>query len=99
MGQRQKLNSILESIVPNVYFQPPETVKLKYDCIIYKLEHIDKRPADNASYTLDDRYQLTYITRDPDSDIRHVIAELPKCRFTRSFTADNLNHYIYQIYY
>lgn len=84
----------------NVYFQPPETIKLKYPCIIYELFDINVRHADNRSYMKNDAYNVTIITKDPDYPLIEDILDLfDMARFNRFYTADNLNHYIYTIYY
>lgn len=80
-----------------VFFQPPETVKLSYPCLIYDLAYIDTGHADNLSYLTHYRYGLTYITRDPDDDNIEKIKALPTTKFDRHFVADNLHHYAYQI--
>lgn len=99
MGQRLELHEVLRHICPNVYFQPPASVKMVFPCIVYSLDKIEATYANDAPYTLGNRYQLTYICRDPDDDTRNTIARLPMCRFDRFYTADNLNHYSYTIFY
>jgi hypothetical protein len=39
------------------------------------------------------------IDRDPDSDIPAKVAEMPLTLFNRFFTADNLNHDVYNVYF
>ena len=46
LRSRLGLDEILRSLAPNVYFQPPETIKIKYPCIIYSLDDYDTRFAD-----------------------------------------------------
>lgn len=81
------------------YFQPSPNVELKYECIVYKRLKIDTVHADNLTYLLHDRYQLTLIYEDPDSDLPHKIASLPMCSHDRQFTADNLYHDVFTLYY
>lgn len=84
----------------NVYFQPPESVKLKYPCIIYELSKLDARHADNKVYKKDVAYDVTIITKDPEFFLIDGILDLfPMIRFNRPYMADNLNHYNYTIYY
>lgn len=99
LRSRLGLDEILRSIAPNVYFQPPETIKIKYPCIVYSLDDVDIDYSDNLPYMVTKRYQLTVITKDPDSTIKDDVILLPKCSFVRAFTSDNLNHYVFQIYY
>ena len=83
----------------NVYYQPPETVKLKYPCIIYARSSVKTKFADDNPYNHQTEYQVTVIDRDPDSLIPGKIAELPMCSFGRHYTSDNLNHDVYNLYY
>lgn len=106
MGQRLELHSILQSVIgvrsdgkANVYFQPPATVNLNYPCIMYRLNDIDTSFANDNPYVCDKKYQITVIDPDPDSLIPDKISQLPKCVFDRPFTADNLNHYVFNIYF
>lgn len=101
-ARRMKLHRILSSIIgtdKKVYFQPPESIKLLYPCIIYREDYIDARYADNIPYLRQKRYSVTVIDRDPDSVIVEQISELPACRFERSFTSDNLYHTVFNISY
>ena len=101
MGTRLQLQTLLEALLGsrNVYFQPPSTVKMKYPCIVYSLSDIDTKFADNIPYSNKRRYQLTAIDANPDSVIPDKLALLPMCVFDRSYTADNLNHYVFNIYF
>lgn len=101
MGSRVELQTILETLLGsrNVYFQPPETVKLSYPCIIYSLDDIKVDFANDLPYKHLKRYQLMFIDRDPDSVIPENIAKLPMCSFERHYTKNNLNHDVYNIYY
>lgn len=42
---------------------------------------------------------VTVIDRDPDSVFAEKIAELPLCADNRFYTADNLNHFVYNLYF
>lgn len=98
--RRLSLQEILQSLgTPNVYFQEPENVKMKYPCIRYHLDSEWAEYANDELYVGKDRYEVTLIHRDPDNDIRNKLRRLPYCRFSRHFRADNLNHYVYTLYY
>lgn len=106
MDRRIKLQTILEDCVGeqgktdrHVYFQPPETTSIKYPCIIYSLDYGDTAFADNNPYRFVKRYQVTIIDRKPDSQIINKVAALPMCSFQRHYTADNLNHDVFNLYY
>ena len=84
----------------NVYFQPPESIRLKYPCIIYSLKDVDILHADNRPYKKDRCYKVMLVTGDPDSDIPFRLEDLPMIRMiTSPYTADNLHHFVYQLYY
>jgi hypothetical protein len=84
----------------NVYFNPPESVKLKYPCIVYSRSGIDKINADNRPYKSTNRYTVTTIDSDPDSKLPDLIIEhFPMCSFDRAFVSENLNHNVFTLYY
>lgn len=99
MGQRLELQQILETFAEYVYFQPPTNIQLKYPCIIYKRDFADTKFADDMPYSHTKRYLITVIDRDPDSEIPSKIAEIPMSLFNRFYTADNLNHDVYTVYF
>jgi hypothetical protein len=82
-----------------VYFQQPGAEQMQYPCIIYSIDNTSEKYADNIHYHRDIRYMVTVIDRRPDSDIPKKIADLPYCSFNRFFTADNLNHFVYSLYF
>jgi len=99
MASRLQLHQLLEAFVGHVYFQPPTNVKLVYPCIVYRRDFADTKFADNGPYRNTLRYSITVIDQDPDSDIPSKVAALPMCLFNRFFTADNLNHDVYNLYF
>lgn len=99
MAPRIQLQSLLESLTPNVYFQPPTNVQLQYPCIIYKRDYAITEFAGNDPYLYTKRYMVTVIDRDPDSAIPDKIAGLPLCSFQRHYTADNLNHDVFILFF
>jgi hypothetical protein len=96
---RSNLQQLLEEITEHVYFQPPENVQLQYPCIIYKRDYVETKFADGNPYTHAKRYMVTVIDRDPDSVIPDQVAELPMSVFNRFYTADNLNHDVYNVFF
>lgn len=82
-----------------VYFQPPENLKIEYPCIIYKRDLANVQFADNNPYRRNKRYSVTHIDRDPVSLVPDKIADLPMCTYERFFTAGNLNHDVFNIYF
>lgn len=100
MGSYADLGDVFKTIVPNVYFQPPETIKLSYPCVVYNLSSIDHQYADNKTYIGKRRYECTLITKDPDDDrVDEIVNTFELCKFDRFFTANNLNHNVFVIYW
>lgn len=102
MPSRLELKTILESIIGSlgkVYFQPPTGFQISYPCIKYEWDSADTIYADNSPYRFTKRYQVTFITKDPDSDVPDKIAKLPKCSFDRRFVADGFIHDVFNIYF
>lgn len=83
----------------NVYFQPPPSVKMKYDAIVYTLGNNDVKHADDRRYLISKRYTVTAISSNPDSDLYERLMEMPYTRFDRFYTSDNLNHWVITLYY
>lgn len=99
MAPRSDLHDVLLEITDNVYFQPPTNTIISYPCIIYALDGGKVEHADNRSYRHTMRYQVTVVDQNPDSELPTAIIELPLCEFNRVFTADNLNHYVFTLYF
>lgn len=100
MADRADLQTELEELLGsrNVYFQPPASVQIKYDAIVYSRKSIDNIYANNLVYKQDDAYEVIAIYKNPDSDIPKKLSRLPKCSFDRHYTADNLNHDVFTLY-
>lgn len=100
-NNRLDLREILVGIMeecgekPKLYFQSPESIKLEYPCIIYKLRTMTSNYADNTPYKTNISYDITYITRDPTSKVPSRIVREPFMGFDRYYTASNLHHYAY----
>jgi hypothetical protein len=102
MAQRLELQVLLEGLVPEgweVYFQPPTNLKLSFPCIVFNRDHIHIRHADNVPFKHTKRYQITVIDPDPDSEIPDKVAQLPTVSFDRAFTADNLHHDVFTLFF
>ena len=101
MSRREELHEIFCDLLGsrNVYFQPPSTVKMTYPCIIYNRNTRNENRADDLLYNFMEGYTVTVVDRNPDSLIPGKVAQLPLCSFDRFYTADNLNHDVYTIYY
>lgn len=98
---RVDLQYFLEELLGNrnVYFQPPASVLMQYPAIVYSLDNVWNTSADDLIYMQGTGYQITVIDEDPDSEIAKKVSRIPTCRFNRFFTSDDLNHFVYTIYY
>ena len=99
MGSRLSLQSLLETLTDNVYFQPPANITMQYPCIVYDRDGSSVQHADDRPYRRTKRYQVTVIDRNPDSDLPDKVEELPTSRFDRFFAAGDLNHYVFNLFF
>ena len=101
MASSLDLQNFLEELIEsrNVYYDPPESVKMQYDAIRYSRKTIRNIFANNSVYKQKDCYELIAICRDPDSDIVRKLSKLPKCKHDRHYVADNLHHDVYTLYW
>ena len=101
MASRLELQAAFEGILGsrNVYFKPPSSVNMKYPAIVYNLKNINNVHANDSVYLQRTAYEVTIIDRNPDSLIPNEVSKLPTCKFDRSYTADNLNHWVYTLFF
>lgn len=100
--RRLELQAKLETILGNrrVFFQPPPSVKLSYPCIIYERDKGKALSADDILYKYTKSYTVKVIDKNPDSVISDIILKsFQYCSFDRHYEADNLHHYVLNIYY
>lgn len=101
MADRLELHSLLQELLgsSNVYYQPPESIKMEYDAIRYSKKDIMSMHADDSKYVMRDCYELIVISRLPDRPVIKRLLALPYCSYDRHYVADNLNHDVLTIYY
>ena len=102
MSSRSDLHDELVSIFGSryVYYQPPESVKIHYPCIIYNKDNVNLRHADDGVYALTNVYSVSVIGKDPDSDIaERLLRHFLHCRYDRRYVADGLYHDVLTIHY
>lgn len=99
--RRLELQALLRELLGsgNVYFQPPTNIQMDFPCIIYRKNDVDMFHANNFPYKDCVRYQLIVVDPDPDSVLNDKIRSLPMCAYDRSYTADELNHDVYNLYF
>lgn len=102
MGSRLELHEGFKTILGTnfVYFNPPESVKMTYPCIRYTLGAPNQRRANGRIYKNTNRYEVTVIDYDPESEIPDRIQQMyPYVSIDRRYTADNLNHTVLTLYH
>ena len=101
MASRLELQSKLEEILGsrNVYYQPPSNINIGYPAIVYSINDIETRYANNNNYLIKTRYQIIVIDKKPDNDAINRIMELPYASYDRHYTSDNLNHDVLTLYF
>ena len=102
MDSRIDLQTNLEAVLGsrNVYFQPPESLKLKYPAIVYELADIMTDRANNKNYIRNHRYTVTLIHTDPDNELKDdILDEFRNISFDRVYAKDGLYHYVYDLFF
>ena len=101
MGSRLKLHSELEELLgsKNVYYQPPENLKMSYPAIKYSVNDIDVKKADNTAYIFNKRYEVTVIANRADNPVITKLLALPTCSYDRQYKTDGLYHDVLTLYY
>lgn len=102
MASRLSLQSKLEEILgtKNVYFQPPENLRMEFPCFKYDLSKIKLKKANNAPYLVSKGYSLIYIHRDPDDEmVLDILSLFMYIEHIRQYKSNNLYHDVYQLYF
>ena len=100
MDRRLEFHQILTDLIGRAYFQPPPSVKIQYPCAVYDLSEVEILYANDKRYYGKPAYTVTIIDRDPDNDYIHEMMDIFQyCRFDRFYTVDNLNHFVFKVYY
>lgn len=100
--KRAELQTKLEEILGSnhVYFDPPESVKMQYPCIVYERDAGDINFANNNPYRFEVRYNITAISKKADNPILGTLAlSLPKIRYDRHFVSSGLHHDVFTVYF
>ena len=78
MASRLELQTKLEELLGsrNVYYQPPESVKMEYPAIRYSKKKPDTKYANNKVYMKTNCYEIIVISRKPDEVKEAVMDEI-----------------------
>ena len=101
MASRLELQSTFEELLEsrNVYYQPPESIKMSYTAIKYSRSDVDVRHADDTTYSKMTKYELIVIAKKPDAPVIEKLLELPYCSYDRHYVSDNMYHDVLTLYY
>lgn len=102
MERRLKFQEELEALdVGQVYYQPPASVRMTFPCIVYENEGFDSKSANNRNYIITNRYSVTYISKDPETElvIRKILRAFESVSHDRHYVSENLNHEVFTIFY
>lgn len=101
MERRLELHEILCGFLGsrNVYYQPPESLKMQYDAIRYSLNTVNSRFANDGRYKNMKRYELLVISRKPDPKVVDKILGMAYSSLDRVYVSDNLYHYSITLYF
>lgn len=106
MDRRLKLDGELRELLQenlgyvNIYFQPPDGTKIKYDCIIYKRSGYDTRNANDRKYHIQDAYDITFISKNIETPVpRKILEHFQLIHAGRQLVNDNLYHFQFTLYY
>lgn len=111
LQRRIEIQSFLENLVKpfvsknsvtrHVYYNPPTGFQMEYPCIVYRDSELKIIYADNIKYLKFFPWDLTVMTRDPESaDIAPLIEELPYCSLSGSpYIMDGISHRRYTLYW
>lgn len=75
-----------------VYFQPPESIKLQYPAIVYSRSDIQNVHANDDVYNQRFKFKVTVIDHNPDSVITQKLTKLKYAEFDRHYAVNGLNH-------
>lgn len=102
MDKRLELQYKLEELLgsENVYFQPPETIKLKYPCIIYSLDPTYTAHADNRNYIIKNRYHIKHIYKKLSNSLKDkFLNEFMMISHDNAMIADSMYNDDFTLYF
>lgn len=101
MRTRIELQVLLEECLGsrNVYYEPPESVKMKYPAIVYTKSDYYYAHADDTKYSMQKQYQIIVISKTPDDPVIEKLLQLPYVSYGRHYNGDGLSHDVLTIYF
>lgn len=98
-AHRLKIHNRLKELCPNVYYQPGDSTTLKYPCIIYSLDDVDNRHADDAHFFMFYSWSVTIISRKAnDPMFTNIYNQFQMIKMKSLGVTDQMYHGYYTIY-
>jgi hypothetical protein len=72
---------------------------MQYPCIIYRRDGSQTEYAENRKYHHTKRYQVTVVDRNPDTELSDKWKNCRSVRLIAIFPAENLNHYVFTLFF
>ena len=101
-SKRLLLQTKLEELLGNrnVYYQPSESINIRYPCIIYSLNPSYSAKADNQTYIYHYRFHLQHIFKDlTNSLIGEIPSQFRYSSFDNRNIVDSLYHDEYTVFF
>lgn len=101
----KKLLELGEEYGFKVYFRAPNNIEtnrlLTYPCLVYSLDSPKNKKADNLTYFRYPRYNLVFMTKDPETTIPEIIENsIPYTTISRGpYTSEGIDHYAITCYH
>lgn len=102
MDKRIELHNELKTIsgYTNLYFQPPDSLQMKYPAIRYYIRGLDYNYADNKKVIGKDRYEIIILNKKHDmKTVKKILTDFEYSSFDRSYISDGIYHYVLELYY
>lgn len=98
---RLELQSFLEDVLGSheVYFQPPNTVRMTYPAIVYSLYQANGLHANNGeeNYLTSLAFRCIVIDKNANSKAAQKLVNTSFAALERSYVTDNLSHFSFII--
>lgn len=94
MANRLTLSRALHDILgtDNVYYNPPESQKMNFPCIVYSRTYINDIKADNIKYLDYTTYKIIVVSTKPDHPAIKEILKLPMTKFSTQYIKNGYYH-------
>ena len=99
MFNRIKLQTLLENLLGsrNVYWQPPENLKMNYPAIVYSRDSVNNTRANDRLYFQQFPYTGVVITKDPEIEVIEKLSKMNNVGMSKPYVMDGLHHIPFSI--